>query len=877
VLCCIVASLTIHGQSLGTLDPNFVTGTGFAAVNSSDRTVTTIVIQPDNKILVGGGFNSFNGVARERIARLNSNGTLDPTFFPGTGFNAGTAFRQVLAIALQPDGKVLAGGRFDSFNGSTRNGLVRLNANGSLDPTFSASGFSGFTYVFAIAVQPDGKVLLAGEFSNYQGHACHNIIRVDQFGVYDPSFQPGTGTNDVIYTMRLQENGRILLGGAFTTYNDLPAGCAVRLLPDGALDVSFLLGTGFNAPVFSIATTTFDNSILMAGSFTQFKNLPKYRVVKLDENGNYAFSYPPQINQVIKAIASGWMDDIVIGGRFTSYTADDMDEPVGRIARLFEYGPVDLAFHSYPGFNEVAPNQGVQALAITATGDVIAGGTFTQYNGIATGGIAKLLNHCTVEGPCDDGDPTTINDDYDEHCVCQGTFVDPEALTLEFQGDFWQENSFEILHQGSMIAWTSGPAEGSVDCGVPPDGCYLLRVYDSGGDGIAGGGYVLRMSIGPRIIDNRNNFLTGSLSAISGDQGFCLPLGNDRLITASCDRMELRRGVNGSCSDKLTADNTPNNTSGNVYQFWFFDPNGTLSLVYPSATGSASNIVGMNQLPSLVEGRMYNVRVRTRISPGVWREWGPACRMMIDNAAGQCASTKLQDEVNNMHLSCGQTMSMGNSSASLVFAKPVTRFNNNCISVRASKYQFRFRIPQADIVIVKNGVGANPWTYLNMANLVGSPLPSGATLQACKTYQVEVRASIDGGATWCRGGDPYADLAPWGDACPLYTDGCSNGIAQEPIGQNSNGHMRASAMSIYPNPNRGDQITLRLENLGEALTVSVDIYDAFGKRVIMHTIATKDGFVNTVLDLNGALARGLYMVNVTVGDSTYTERLVIQP
>ncbi|MBK8500688.1 MAG: hypothetical protein IPL52_18155 [Flavobacteriales bacterium] len=76
----------------------------------------------------------------------------------------------------------------------------------------------------------------------------------------------------------------------------------------------------------------------------------------------------------------------------------------------------------------------------------------------------------------------------------------------------------------------------------------------------------------------------------------------------------------------------------------------------------------------------------------------------------------------------------------------------------ANKYQFRFRIPTEGVLIVKNGVGSNPWTYLNMANVVGSPLPSGAVLQPCAMYEVEVRASFDGGATWCNGTDPYTDL-----------------------------------------------------------------------------------------------------------------------
>jgi len=88
----------------------------------------------------------------------------------------------------------------------------------------------------------------------------------------------------------------------------------------------------------------------------------------------------------------------------------------------------------------------------------------------------------------------------------------------------------------------------------------------------------------------------------------------------------------------------------------------------------------------------------------------------------------------------------------------------------------------------------------------------------------------------------------------------------------------AGTTHLYPNPNRGDHLFLNLDAIEEGVnTVSVDIYDTFGKRVSTRTLAVQDGFINTVLELNGELATGLYMVHVTAGDAVYTERLVIQP
>jgi hypothetical protein len=82
---------------------------------------------------------------------------------------------------------------------------------------------------------------------------------------------------------------------------------------------------------------------------------------------------------------------------------------------------------------------------------------------------------------------------------------------------------------------------------------------------------------------------------------------------------------------------------------------------------------------------------------------------------------------------------------------------------------------------------------------------------------------------------------------------------------------------MYPNPNNGEQLFINLTELAPELnTVSVDIYDLTGKRITARTIAVQDGYINTALDLNGDVASGLYMVNITAGDKTYTERLVIQ-
>jgi uncharacterized delta-60 repeat protein len=97
------------------LDASFNPGTG------ADHWVNSIALQPDGKILIGGYFDTYNGTTRNRIARLNTDGSLDASFNPGTGANDG-----VRSIALQPDGKILIGGLFTAYNGTGRNRVARI-------------------------------------------------------------------------------------------------------------------------------------------------------------------------------------------------------------------------------------------------------------------------------------------------------------------------------------------------------------------------------------------------------------------------------------------------------------------------------------------------------------------------------------------------------------------------------------------------------------------------------------------------------------------------------------------------------------------------------------------------------------------------------
>ncbi len=205
----------------GSLDTSFNPG---SVANSG---VLSIASQPDGKILIGGWLTQYNGTTRNDIARLNSDGSLDTSFNPGSGVHG-----SISSIALQPDGKILIGGEFTQYNGTTRNNIARLNPDGSLDTSFNPGGGANGE-VYSIALQPDGKILIGGWFFEYNGTSRNNIARLNPDGSLDTSFNPGSGTNISINSIALQPDGKILIGGGFTQYNGTPRNGIARLNSSG--------------------------------------------------------------------------------------------------------------------------------------------------------------------------------------------------------------------------------------------------------------------------------------------------------------------------------------------------------------------------------------------------------------------------------------------------------------------------------------------------------------------------------------------------------------------------------------------------------------------------------------------------------------------
>jgi hypothetical protein len=501
-----------------------------------------------------------------------------------------------------------------------------------------------------------------------------------------------------------------------------------------------------------------------------------------------------------------------------------------------------------------------------------------------TAGLTYRWAGCAeLEGlSCDDGDPDTFFDTYDADCNCVGVPCD-DTVIMEINSDTnADQTTWEIAEAGSgIVACSGGPYFPGFQMNITtncclPNACYTLSVFDSAGDGMvngSNGGYQLRLaSDNRRIIDSQRNGDFGSISSITGNPySFCLPMGDTQPIYTSCDKYWWRTHdyvvcipdadvsavwVEGGSNSVQSADTG--------YETWLFNPNGGYSFrrfrSHNQADGFGNvgatrachmrlnNWAVANHVP---EFDLMNIRIRARVL-GENKDWGPACRFVRDEMLALCPPTKLMDIPGNQFLSCNQFRQFG-VSGQRIHARPVAQ---------AAEYEWRFRIPAEGVEIRRTST-----TYflnLNWGAGIADPLLPG------KTYDVEVRVFRDG--AWCV--DPLDPDSAWGDICLLTmlnmpAQGANQNMAMDDTPQ---------GFQLWPNPNRGDQLWLSFAALGgivEGETIVLDIHDLTGKRVVAREIPSQGDHVHTVIELNGTLANGVYLVSIMAGDKRHTERLII--
>jgi uncharacterized delta-60 repeat protein len=335
---------------------------------NANGVVRAIAIQADGKVPAGGSFTTLGVATRNRISRLNADGSLD-TFNPN-------ANNLVHTLAIQPDGKVLIGGDFTTIGIQIRNRIARLNADGSLDTTFNPNA-NGL--VNAIAVQADGKILVGGSFITMGGITRRYIARLNGNGSLDLSFNPNA--NNTVNSIALQADSRILMGGDFTAIGTTARNRIARLNADGSLDLSF--NPNANNTVNSIALQA-DSRILAGGSFTVIGSTVRNRIARLNADGSLDLSFNPNAGNSVDSLTVQTDGRIFAGGSFASISGSARSF----MARLNADGTPDLTI-------DAAANSEVNAITVQADGRILAGGAFTAIGGASRNRIARLINTAT--------------------------------------------------------------------------------------------------------------------------------------------------------------------------------------------------------------------------------------------------------------------------------------------------------------------------------------------------------------------------------------------------------------------------------------------------------------------------------------------------
>lgn len=354
----------------GSLDTDF-TGT---AGGGTSYGVMAIVRQPDGKILIGGSFDQVDGTPREALARLNADGSLD-TSFASLDFGGDSTSPDVGGVLLQPDGKILVfktieGYGFASINGQPfPAGVARLNSDGSLDSTFAPPGADegGPSSVYSAALQADGKILLGGSYSDADG-ARYGVLRLNADGSPDPSFR-SANIDNLVTELLVQSDGAIVISGRFTT----PFRGLARLNADGSLDGAFDAATRLGFLEINQILQQGDGKLLLAGGTPYVSTgYPKPAVVRLETNGatDASFVDPKIVYAIVSAAALQADGKVLAGGYFYEVGGG---YPRKNLARLNSDGTIDIPVHT------VTPAAGANGSLSPATPQSVREGETARF------------------------------------------------------------------------------------------------------------------------------------------------------------------------------------------------------------------------------------------------------------------------------------------------------------------------------------------------------------------------------------------------------------------------------------------------------------------------------------------------------------------
>ena len=348
------------------------------AVEPPNSTVNKIVVQPDGRILVGGSFFNYAGTGRRGLLRLMPDGSVDPTFNPGGSGPSGIVYD----IALMDDGRIVIGGSFLNYNGQYAPYVLRLLPDGTRDPIWTGNAVLS-NEVRAVAVHDHYSVVAAGEFNNCSGFSAPHIVRFTYTGDRDTTFDVGTGLNALVTDLEVLPDGRILAAGDFTQYKGNLTARLARIHPNADWDSSLVIPPFFfNWGLHDVELMP-DGRMMVAGRF-HGNGVPTHIVRRLHPDGSLDNTFTSPFYPYTTANALHLLPDgrVLLGGEWTTTMGAVAGAPIpAAFISLLPDGTIDPGFNvgtgAQPGSLTTAF---VNTIATQPDGRVLLGGWFGAFD-----------------------------------------------------------------------------------------------------------------------------------------------------------------------------------------------------------------------------------------------------------------------------------------------------------------------------------------------------------------------------------------------------------------------------------------------------------------------------------------------------------------
>lgn len=440
-------------NSDGTMDNSFH---NVALVPAGYPPVASLAVQSDGNIFIGGSFTNVDGFSCNNLARLHSDGTIDTNFIPA--FPAPTSpsgYASVNSIAIQPDGKIVAGADFSRFYGNGGNDaytLTRFNVDGTRDYSLGSS-ISGS--IGAVALQSDGKVVIGGDFASIQGPGRAFVARFADNTV-DAGFQNGfSGPDGHLFSIALEPGGTFLAGGIFDRVGDVARPCLARFNPDGTVADFAPEIFGYNEIIRSVAAAS-GGKVLLSGSF-QFPTDHGFSrtLGLLNSDGTADASV-----QIIGGTSSG-VSAFVVQSNLNVFAAQYSEDYYGqtsvRISRIPLAGNTQQGVWREPSLQTYA---NVSCMALQADGKLLIGGYFKLSNCVSVarfnpdGSLDDTFQCSVMDSNSIPADPGSVN-----------------AMAVQKDGKIIIAGFFPLVNGGDFPTVARLNPDGSVDssfhCPIP--------------------------------------------------------------------------------------------------------------------------------------------------------------------------------------------------------------------------------------------------------------------------------------------------------------------------------------------------------------------------------------------------------------------------